>query len=124
MLQTDYPPYFNTTAITCRKLRWQRSYAKIQNIYQTEDGHDDAEIIRSNKSTIACQFRCMDDWVSTFATFNLEPMIDVKFYDVKTKAYVTLVMRMENFVVSERLYSDRLSVTNGIYDVAFNLVEF
>lgn len=124
MLKTDYPIYFDTTAITIKHRRWNRTYGNILNINQTEDGHDDVEVVRKGKSTISAWFRCTDTWVSTLVAFNDEPSFIVKFYDVKTKAYVDLTVRMEGLTVQEIIGSDRLSATNGIYDVAFNLVEF
>lgn len=124
MLKNDYPIYFDETAITIKDRRWNRSYVNIVNQNQTEDGHDDIEIIRSGKSTISAWFRCMDEWASVLAAFNSHPSINVKFYDVATKAYVTLVMRMDGLTIQKVIGSENLSVTNGVYDVSFNLVEF
>lgn len=124
MLRTDYPIYFDTTEITIRHRQWNRVYSNVLNINQTEDGHDDVEVIRLGKATIAAQFRCTDTWAATLAAFNDQPSIAVKYYDVVTKAYVTMNMRMDNLSVREIKGSDRLSATNGVYDVSFNLVEF
>ena len=124
MLREDYPIFFDETEIEIKHLSWNRSYSNILNTQQTEDGHDDVEVIRRGKSTISASFRCTDEWVSILAEFNSHPSIDVRFYDVVTKDYVTLEMRMESLSVQEIRNSDRLTVTNGTYNVSFSLVEF
>ena len=124
MLREDYPIYFDETEIAIKHLQWNRSFVNISNSFQTEDGHDNVEVIRRGKTTISAQFRCMDEWVSILSAFNAQPSINVKFYDVVSQDYVTLVMHMENLSVQEIRRSDRLSVTNGTYNVSFSLQEF
>jgi hypothetical protein len=124
MLKEDYPIYFDDTEISIRDRRWNRSYINVTSIFQTEDGHDDVEVIRTGKSTISAAFRCTDAWASVFASFNSHTSINVRFYDVETNDYITLIMRMDGLMVNKIVGSERLSVTNGTYEVTFNLVEF
>ena len=124
MLKADYPIYFDTTEISIKPRQWNRTYAKIENINQTEAGGDDVEVIRTRKSTISCQFRCTDSWASTLSTFQDAPSLVVKFYDTKTKAYIELTVRMENYSEQLILGSERLGSTNGVWNIGFNLVEF
>ena len=124
MLKEDYPTYFDNTEISIRDRRWNRSYINVTSIFQTEDGHDVVEVIRTGKSTISAAFRCTDTWASVFVSFNSHSSINVRFYDVATDDYVTLIMRMEGLMVDKIVGSERLSVTNGTYEVTFNLVEF
>lgn len=124
MLRADYPVYFDTTAITIKHRQWARSYANMVTINSTEAGTDDVEYLRFGKTTIRAQYRCMDEWASFFAEYSKIPMFNVKFYDAETKAYVTKSMRMEGLSITEVPKSEDLAVTNGIYDISFNLLEF
>ena len=124
MLKRDYPIYFGTEEITIPHLTWSVGYANNVVINPTEAGTDDVEYIRFGKVTIRAQFRCMDEWTSFFARYNNLPGFEVKYYDVESKEYVTKIMRMDGLSISERRRSDTLEVTNGTYDISFNLVEF
>ena len=124
MLKADYPIYFDDTEISIKPRQWNRAYAKIENVNRTEDGKDDVEVVRSRKSTISCQFRCTDSWVSVLSSFQELPSFVVRFYDTKTKTYIELDVRMSNYSEQLILGSERLGSTNGVWNVGFNLVEF
>lgn len=124
MLKEDYPIYFDDTEISIRHRTWKRSYVNLINENTTEAGTDDVEYVRFGKTNIRAQFWCTDTWTAIFATFSGKPSISVKFYDVETDAYITKSMRMSNFSISEINGSDRLTATNGTYDVSFDLEEF
>lgn len=124
MLRTDYPIYFDDTELAIRHTQWDRGYARIFNTNQTENGTDDVELIRAGKTTISASFNCSDTWVSVLTEFNDHPSISVRFYDVESKAYTTKTMYMDNLDVVEVQHSDKLSATNGVYQVSFNLIEF
>lgn len=124
MLERDYPLYFDNTLIKPRRTSWSRNFDNVTSENQTEDGHDDIEFIRIGKTTISTSFVCSDVWTSILAEFAHQPSINVRFYDVRTRAYVTLEMRITGFFVDEVQYSDRLPGTNGLYEVSFDLVEY
>lgn len=124
MLKRDFPIYFNNIEIEIPHLAWQIGYANIIVINETEAGTDDVEYTRFGKTTIRAQFRCMDEWTSFFVSCNSLPGFDVRYYDIEEKQYVTKTMRMDGLSISERRYTDELEITNGVYDISFNLVEF
>lgn len=124
MLKTDYPVYFDDIELKIRRLQWGRDYENISNEYQTEDGHDDVEVIRKGKAVIRASFQVSDVWASILAEFNDKPFFSVRFYDVKTKDYTTLTMRMDGLSIDEEPYSDTVSSSNGLYTVSFDLLEF
>jgi hypothetical protein len=124
MLRTDYPIYINSTEIKARCISWARDYENIEITNQTEDGHDDVDVVRRGKCSIYAGFRCSDFWASILAEFNDEPILEVRFYDVKTKDYITLEMRMDDLSVELVDNSDMLQSSNGLYTVTFNLIEF
>lgn len=121
---SNYPIYFDNTEITIRRVQWSRGYENLANVSETEAGTDDVEVIRKGKTVIGAAFNCSDRWASILSAFNDQQSIQVRFYDIKTKDYVTLKMRMEDLNIDEVQYSDRVSGTNGLYIVSFSLVEF
>lgn len=121
---SNYPIYFDNTELTIRRVRWSRGYENLANVSETEAGTDDVEVIRKGKAVIDAQFNCSDRWASILSAFNDQQSIQVRFYDIKTKDYVTLKMRMEDLNIDEVQDSDRVSGTNGLYIVSFSLVEF
>ena len=121
---SSYPIYFDNTEITIRRVQWSRGYENLANVSETESGTDDVEVIRKGKVVIGAAFNCSDRWASILSAFNDQQSIQVRFYDIKTKDYLTLKMRMEDLNIDEVQDSDRVSGTNGLYIVTFNLVEF
>lgn len=121
---SSYPIYFDNTEITIRRVQWSRGYENLANVSETEAGTDDVEVIRKGKAVIGAAFNCSDRWASILSAFNDQQSIQVRFYDIKTKDYVTLKMRMEDLNIDEVQDSDRVSGTNGLYIVSFSLVEF
>lgn len=121
---SNYPIYFDNTELTIRRVQWSRGYENLANVSETEAGTDDVEVIRKGKTVIGAAFNCSDRWASILSAFNDQQSIQVRFYDIKTKDYVTLKMRMEDLNIDEVQNSDRVSGTNGLYIVSFNLVEF
>jgi len=121
---SNYPIYFDNTELTIRRVQWSRGYDNLENVSETEAGTDDVEVIRKGKTVIGAAFNCSDRWASILSAFNDQQNIQVRFYDIKTKDYVTLKMRMEDLNIDEVQDSDRVSGTNGLYIVSFNLVEF
>lgn len=121
---SSYPIYFDNTEITIRRVQWSRGYENLANVSETEAGTDDVEVIRKGKTVIGAAFNCSDRWASILSAFNDQQSIQVRFYDIKTKDYLTLKMRMEDLNIDEVQDSDRVSGTNGLYIVSFNLVEF
>lgn len=124
MLSSDYPIYFDQTEIKARPTVWDEVRENLGEISQTEDGRDHVEYIRFGKTTISAAFNCSDRWAAIFSAFSGQPAIDVKYYDLTSKQYITRIMRMEGFTASLALYSDRTEESNGLYAVAFDLVEY
>lgn len=121
---SNYPIYFDNTEISIRKIKWVRSYNNLANVSETEAGTDDVEVIRKGKAVIGAAFNCSYRWASILSAFNDQQSIQVRFYDIKTKDYVTLKMRMDGLEIDEVQNSDRVANTNGLYIVSFDLVEF
>ena len=124
MLKEDFPIYFDNTEISIKARRWNMTYANISSLSQTEDGGDHVEFLRFGKVTVSAQFRCTDEWTYTLKSFSTKPSFTLRCYDVGTKAYAERTVRMDGFSANIIAGSERLGVTNGTYEVTFNLTEY
>ena len=121
---SDYPIFFDETELKIKRTRWTRSYENLSNVNETEAGTDNEEVLRKGKAVIGAEFVCSDRWAAILTAFNDKLSIQVKFYDIKSRQYVTLKMRMNGLNVNEIEDSERVPNTNGLYIVSFDLVEF
>ena len=124
MLKTDYPVIINGTTITIPAQSWSVSYDTVENTNTTEDGYDDIEVVRVGKVKISASYKCMATWAGTFKNMQNTQSFKVKYYDTYASGYVEKTVRMRNFKETLVKKSERLSVTNGIYNISFDLLEF
>lgn len=118
----DYPIFFNNTEIMPWS-RWDESYETIENVYETEAGTDQINIIRNGKLTIEAEFRCHSGWLSTFRSFARLSTLNLKQYDTETEDYKTYTVRIRDFKAQPIEFSDKVSETNGVWDVRFMIKE-
>jgi hypothetical protein len=123
MLKKDFPIWFDDTKIFW-PLKWQENYEVVETQNTTEAGTDQIIVSRYDKLSVSCEFQCSDLWVAVFAAFRDQDSISVKLYDLKTRAYKTRTMRIRNFKVTLESNSEKLSMSNGLYMVSFDLQEF
>lgn len=123
MALKSYPIYFDTTELF-RPQKWEESYEKIQNVYQSEAGTDLAVKVRSGKLKVSAEFLCTDSDFATFQGFDYAGSFTLKSFDVVSNAYKSRTVRMENLKSTTEIHSDYITVSNGLYDVTFDLVEF
>lgn len=120
----DYPIIFDDTTIPFFPVSYDRSDAKISIANQTEDGHDDVELVRAEKTTLDFTFQCSDFWAAKFQEFRRQASIDVQIYDKVNKEYETKTMRIEDYSETLEQYSERTAGTMGLYTISFTLEEF
>ena len=123
MLKKDYPIYFGDTKIFWPS-KWEESYEVVEKTNQTEAGTDQIIVTRYDKLSVSASFNCSATWAAKFAQFRDTDSISVKMYDLKTKAYKTRVMRIRNFKSGRAENSEKLTDSNGLYEVSFDLQEF
>lgn len=121
---SNFPIFFDETELKIKRTRWEISYDNLANVNETEAGTDDVDVIRKGKRIIGAEFYCADRWASILTGFNDHQSIQVKYYDIKTRQYVTVKMRMEELHVTQIEDSERVQNTNGLYIITFDLVEF
>ena len=119
----SYPIYFNTTELF-RPEKWEESYEKVQNSFQSEAGTDLVINVRTGKLKVSCEFLCKDTNLSVFRGFDALGSFKLKSYEVEDGAYRERTVRMENLKSSLNVHSDYITQSNGLYTVSFDLVEF
>lgn len=122
-LRSDYPVVIGTTPITIPAMTWSMSLETVENVNTTEDGHDDVELTRLGKRKITASYKVTDSWALFFRTMCSAGTVTVSVYDTLTQAYDTFDVRVRNYKESLVRKSDTLSVTNGIYNISFDLLE-
>ena len=125
MLKTDYPIEIKGQQYAPFK-QWDITYNDTVTTHETEAGTQEDVILRKGRRSIAVATTCLDDIASELALLEDEASFTVKFYDIKTKGYVTINARVAagSMNISLKPKSSNLSATNGVYTVSFTLEEF
>lgn len=113
---------FNDTAIL-RPLSWSETSNVIESVTTSEAGTDIINVVRYDKLTISCEFGCSDAWAKTFKSFSLLNSFTLTRYDVISETDETRTVRMRNYSQSLVKDSERVSASNGLYSVTFDLEE-
>jgi hypothetical protein len=124
MLKNQFPMIFDSTTIPFYPSVFDRSDDKVSIVNKTEDGHDDVELVRDEKTSVACTYLVNDRWAAIFEGFRAQASIQVQLYNKRTKAYETKTMRIEDYSESMEQYSDRSTESMGLYTISFTLEEF
>lgn len=122
-LRLNYPVLIGSTPITIPAMTWSMSLETVENVNTTEDGHDDVELTRLGKRKITASYKVTDSWALFFRSMYSAGTVTVSVYDTLTQTYAVIDMRVRNYKESLVRKSDDLSVTNGIYNISFELVE-
>lgn len=115
--------YFNQTPILWAQ-SWVENPQKLKNTYTTEAGTEIDQIIRADKLSISCSYKCSDDWLQTFISFRDLNSFTLTRYNPRTKTTEARIVRIIDFNYSLVPKSYDLTVTNGVWEVSFNLEEF
>lgn len=103
---------------------WAEKYETIETINQTEAGTDSIEVTRYDKLSVSVSTTCIQSLATSLAGLRDKDVIVMKTYDLKTNAYKERNVRMRNFKASLVKDSHRLAVTNGVWQISFDLEEF
>ena len=120
---SQYPTYFNTTQIL-NPTSWNEKFDAVRNVAQTEGGMDDVTLIRTRKYSVSATYHVTDKWARIFEKFSWLHEFTLKRYDVYDRAYEELTVRMEDLQINRLKGSETIAVSNGLYEVSFNLVQF
>ena len=105
-------PKFNTTEISIPYMSWEETFDVIENTSSSEAGTDIVAVVRYGKLTVSCSYKVTSAWVKIFETFR------------ETETYDERRVRMRGYRASKVRHSESLSVTQGIWEVSFELIQF
>lgn len=119
----DYPIKIENTAIPF-PLEMTESYETVEDVVTSEAGTDMINVIRTRKLSLAITMRVSSTWKSFFDLMSARLLpITLSLYDTSTHAYLTHSVRMRDYSSSLVRHSEDLAISDGVYDVTFNLLE-
>lgn len=118
----DYPLYFDDDEIL-RPTEWSESYDVVENTMQTEAGTDIRQVTRFDKLKVDCTFYVTDKWAKLFKEYSQKLYFVLKQYSVIEEEYEERIVVMRGFKMTRLQKSERITVSNGLYAVAFTLEE-
>ena len=118
----DYPTLFDDVAMPFPN-SWSETSDTVEKVNTSEAGTDIIQVVRYNKLNISASYKCLSDQVKIFKGYVDKDLIVVSLYDQIEEDYVTKNMRMRNFTANLVAKSQGLEVTNGVWEVSFNLLE-
>lgn len=119
----NYPIKINNVAIPFSGSMSEK-YDTIETVNTSEAGTDIVQTERLGKLTLSISYKILSDWIPTFETWAFENSYKtVSIFNLVTNAYVSKQMRMRNYQKKLVKNSQDLTVTTGIWEVSFDLIE-
>ena len=119
----DYPVKINNTAIPFSGSMAEK-YDTIESVNMSEAGTDIVQTERLGKLTLSISYKILSSWIPTFESWAFENTYKtVSIFDFGTGAYKNHQMRMRNYTKKLKKDSQDLTVTTGIWEVSFDLIE-
>ena len=119
----NYPIKINTTAIPFGGTMTEK-YSTIETVNTSEAGTDIVQVERLGKLTLSLSFRTLSDWVTTIEGWAFDNSYKtVSIFDFTTGAYKDRSMRIRNYQKQFVEYSENQTLTTGVWDVSFDLIE-
>ena len=102
------------------------TYNDTVTVHETEAGTQEDVIIRKGRRSIAVSTVCREDIASSLSLLNDQDFFEVKYYEIKSKSYATLTMRIApgSLAVTPKVGREKHSASNGVYTVSFTLEEY
>lgn len=119
----DYPIKINTTAIPFSG-SMEEKYDTIESINISEAGTDIVQTERIGKLTLSIKYKILSSFIATLEGWAFDNTYKtVSIFDFGTSTYKDRQMRMRNYTKSLVKNSQNLTVTTGIWEVSFDLIE-
>ena len=119
----DYPVLFNGEKIIT-PTSWSESYAVVENVNETEAGTEQVSVTRYGKLSVSASFQCSSRWAGKLKAYSHEDSIRVSLFDIESNGYSDYSMRIRGFKAEPKMDSYRVSRSNGLWNISFNLEEF
>lgn len=118
----DFPIKFDNVAMPFPNT-WTENSEVVESVETSEAGTDIIQVVRYDKLTINASYKCLSPQVKIFKEYSKQASVQVSIYDQIEEAYVTRTMRMRDFSVNYMQGSQDLTVTKGVWEVSFSLLE-
>lgn len=105
---------------------WEETAQKITTEFETENGHRKLVVVRSARMSFRGTFTVTNRWLKKFRTWRNMDAVGLSVYDAKTDAYKTYTVsfREDSFRYTLIKGSERMTLTDGLYNLSFELEEF
>lgn len=104
--------------------KWEEDSDVIENINETEGGKDVVDTSRYDKLSVKVTIKCTDQWAKFFKQKSKQDSVTLRRYDVLEEGYEDRTMRIRNFKGKLTKGSQKVSVTNGVWEISFDMIEF
>lgn len=118
----NHPYYFNTQEMLF-PLNWEENWKVVEIVNQSEAGTDIIQTTRIGKLTVKVQYKCTSDWLAIYQSFSKLDTFTLKRWDVIQEDYTEHTVRMRNFTNKLIKKSWDISVSDGLWEVSFELLE-
>lgn len=124
MLKKKFPIKFDDLIFPFYPNGYDRDDVKVAVVNQTEDGHDDVEMVRTEKTNLALSFLVNARWAGILQGYKNKSSISVSIYDPIDDDYVVKEMWITSYTSSLEAGTDRLQESEGLYSINLTLEEF
>lgn len=118
----EYPMYFDNVKIPFG-ITHNASYDTVENVSESEAGTDMVDVVRYDKLTLSLSYKLTSDLVKIIRAFSKMRTFELKMYDTIEEGYVTRTVRMRNYKENKIRKSEKIAVSNGLWEVSFDLLE-
>lgn len=118
----EYPMYFDNVKIPFG-ITHNASYDTVENVSESEAGTDMVDVVRYDKLTLSLSYKLTSDLVKVIRAFSKMRTFELKMYDTIEEGYVTRTVRMRNYKENKIRKSEKIAVSNGLWEVSFDLLE-
>jgi len=122
---TSYPYQINNVSIPFPTV-WDETPKRIQSEFETEAGGRKVIKARSARLRVSASFTVSSRWLKKFMLWRDEDSLTVGIYDARTGSRQTHTMDIsaESFTYSFIPGTQRMSNTDGLYELSFEMEEF
>ena len=118
----NYPIYFNDAVIPF-PISYNASYDVVENVNTSEAGTDLVDMVRNDKLSLSMSFKMTSENVRMIRVFSRMRTFTLKIYDTLEDDYIERTVRMRNYKENLIPKSERISISNGLWEISFDLLE-
>lgn len=118
----DFPTLFDGVAMPFPN-SWSENSEVVEEVVTSEAGTDIIQVVRYDKLKVSASYKVLSPQAKVFKEFSKQASIQVSIYDQIEEDYVVRTMRIRNFTANFISGSQVFTVTKGVWDISFDLLE-